>query len=367
MPPTIKGTEILKDHTLNLKQQKETPKELEAEEARLRVANVIKEARIMADCEKLKDAQDKLVEAQNELLKQQSNPLLRNELQELLELFKTPETYQQYGRPYVLSMESSQDRQRFAARGADMKVPRRPFATTRMDMYLEQASKFLRDPTMRVQAADEDFTADLANMDHSQYSNVMLVSYISSVGAGSVDQVSLNQKEYRNLANLQHENIVRLIGYCHETFGEFIDYKGEKILAQTIKRALCFEYMQNGSLDSYISELAIAAAADRRRPNPVRGHPRRPNVARRRPRRLDVARRRPRRRISPSQLHPSPHLTVPTSPVPTSPVPTSPDDADVKGPTSDAALAARTPSDTALAVATSSVATSNRRRCTAGT
>lgn len=48
-----------------------------------------------------------------------------------------------------------------------MKVTR-PFATPRMDMYQEQASKFLGDPTMRVQAADEDVmeevSADLANI-----------------------------------------------------------------------------------------------------------------------------------------------------------------------------------------------------------
>ena len=64
-----------------------------------------------------------------------------------------------------------------------------------------------------------------------------------------------------------------------------------------------------------------AAPSDRRR----RGSP--PSEPRARP-------------PSPSQRRPSPHLTVPTSPVPTSPVPTSPDDADVKGPTSDAASAA---------------------------
>lgn len=64
--------------------EKETPKELETEEARLHVVKMIKEARIMADCEKLKDAQDKLVEAQNVLV-EQSDLLCRTELDELLE------------------------------------------------------------------------------------------------------------------------------------------------------------------------------------------------------------------------------------------------------------------------------------------
>jgi len=61
------------------------------------------------------------------------------------------------------------------------------------------------------------------------------------------------EKEYHNLANLQHENIVRLVGYCYETWGEFRPYKGKMIFAETIQRALCFEYMQNGSLDSYLA------------------------------------------------------------------------------------------------------------------
>uniref|UniRef100_A0A453A945 Protein kinase domain-containing protein n=1 Tax=Aegilops tauschii subsp. strangulata TaxID=200361 RepID=A0A453A945_AEGTS len=53
-------------------------------------------------------------------------------------------------------------------------------------------------------------------------------------------------KEYQNLASLQHENIVQLVGYSHETLGEFRHHEGRMILVETIKRALCFEYMQNG-------------------------------------------------------------------------------------------------------------------------
>ncbi|XP_037410809.1 uncharacterized protein LOC119274244 [Triticum dicoccoides] len=130
------------------------------EEARLHLVKMMKDARMMADLKKLKDAQDKLVEAQNQL----SDPLLKTDLHNLLELFKTLETYEAHGRSYSLALESSHDRQRFATRGIDMRL----FATPRMDMYLEQASRFLREPTALVQAADQDdmeeVAAALANM-----------------------------------------------------------------------------------------------------------------------------------------------------------------------------------------------------------
>ncbi|KAM3345571.1 hypothetical protein ACQJBY_020204 [Aegilops geniculata] len=143
--------------------EEETPKELETEEARLHLVKMIKDARMMADLKKLKDAQDKLVEAQNQLV-ELSDPLLKTDLHNLLELFKTLETYEAHGRSYSLALESSHDRQRFATRGIDMRL----FATPRMDMYLEQANRFLREPTTLVQTADQDdmeeVAADLANM-----------------------------------------------------------------------------------------------------------------------------------------------------------------------------------------------------------
>ncbi|KAM3198718.1 hypothetical protein ACQJBY_073717 [Aegilops geniculata] len=143
--------------------EEEIPKELETEEARLHLVKMIKDARMMADLKKLKDAQDKLVEAQNQLV-ELSDPLLKTDVHNLLELFKTLETYEAHGRSFSLALESSHDRQRFATRGIDMRL----FATPRMDMYLEQANRFLREPTTLVQTADQDdmeeVAADLANM-----------------------------------------------------------------------------------------------------------------------------------------------------------------------------------------------------------
>ncbi|XP_048554084.1 cysteine-rich receptor-like protein kinase 26 [Triticum urartu] len=62
------------------------------------------------------------------------------------------------------------------------------------------------------------------------------------------------EKEYHNPASLHHKNIVQLVGYCHETRREYLPYNGKMVLAEMTQRALCFEFMQNGSLDSCISD-----------------------------------------------------------------------------------------------------------------
>ncbi|CAM0908288.1 unnamed protein product [Alopecurus aequalis] len=69
-----------------------------------------------------------------------------------------------------------------------------------------------------------------------------------------VDNDKQFEKEFHNLTCLQHPNIVRFVGYCHETHRECVPYKGKMILADVTKRALCFEYMDNGSLDSFLSD-----------------------------------------------------------------------------------------------------------------
>ncbi|XP_044974302.1 uncharacterized protein LOC123442352 isoform X3 [Hordeum vulgare subsp. vulgare] len=56
------------------------------------------------------------------------------------------------------------------------------------------------------------------------------------------------EKEFYNLVNLKHQNIVRLVGYCHETRREYLSCNGAMVFADAIKKALCFEFMENGSL-----------------------------------------------------------------------------------------------------------------------
>uniref|UniRef100_A0ACD5ZEI1 Uncharacterized protein n=2 Tax=Avena sativa TaxID=4498 RepID=A0ACD5ZEI1_AVESA len=62
------------------------------------------------------------------------------------------------------------------------------------------------------------------------------------------------ETEFHNLKSLQHQNIVRLIGYCHETSGEFLQHNQNTVLASKMNLALCMEYMAKGSLDKHISD-----------------------------------------------------------------------------------------------------------------
>lgn len=144
--------------------ERERP-EVRNEETRLLTAKMIKEARVMADGNKLDDARDKLVEAQNSLedVDDESNPLiemLRSELQQLLKLMKSQEIYEKQGRPFALSSETSHNRQRFAARGDIESL--RLFATPRMDKYLEQAKSFDEDPSKPLPSVDEDVKEEIA-------------------------------------------------------------------------------------------------------------------------------------------------------------------------------------------------------------
>ncbi|XP_066356732.1 cysteine-rich receptor-like protein kinase 44 isoform X2 [Miscanthus floridulus] len=58
--------------------------------------------------------------------------------------------------------------------------------------------------------------------------------------------------EFRSFSKINHPNVVRLIGYCHEAHRKFLPHKGEVIAATLMERVLCFEYMEGGSLDKHI-------------------------------------------------------------------------------------------------------------------
>ncbi|CAM0958786.1 unnamed protein product [Alopecurus aequalis] len=60
--------------------------------------------------------------------------------------------------------------------------------------------------------------------------------------------------EFRQLMKVRHENIIRLIAYCYEIKHKHTEINGQLILAKVIDRALCFEYMHQGSLASHISD-----------------------------------------------------------------------------------------------------------------
>jgi serine/threonine protein kinase len=61
------------------------------------------------------------------------------------------------------------------------------------------------------------------------------------------------QNEFKNHTRLSHKNIVRLVGYCHDVQEVTVKHEGNFIVAERINRALCLEYMSNGSLNEYLS------------------------------------------------------------------------------------------------------------------
>ncbi|KAF7061436.1 hypothetical protein CFC21_068132 [Triticum aestivum] len=60
--------------------------------------------------------------------------------------------------------------------------------------------------------------------------------------------------EFNNLMRVQHQNIIRLVGYCYEIRHIHHELKGEYVFARVEERALCFEYLRGGSLDRHLSD-----------------------------------------------------------------------------------------------------------------
>jgi len=62
------------------------------------------------------------------------------------------------------------------------------------------------------------------------------------------------EKEVSSLMGIKHQNVVQFVGYCAESTWEMIELSGKYICGEIPKRLLCFEYVCNKSLDSYISD-----------------------------------------------------------------------------------------------------------------
>ena len=60
------------------------------------------------------------------------------------------------------------------------------------------------------------------------------------------------KNEVGNLMAIQHENIVRLYGYCHGAQKKVIDHNGRYILVDVVESMLCYEYAPNGNLAKFI-------------------------------------------------------------------------------------------------------------------
>ncbi|XP_045087075.2 cysteine-rich receptor-like protein kinase 44 isoform X1 [Aegilops tauschii subsp. strangulata] len=67
---------------------------------------------------------------------------------------------------------------------------------------------------------------------------------------------TLFYREVNSLLNIEHENVVRFLGFCASTDQIAIQIEGlkERIYAEVRERLLCFEYISNGSLTKYITD-----------------------------------------------------------------------------------------------------------------
>jgi coatomer subunit beta' len=63
----------------------------------------------------------------------------------------------------------------------------------------------------------------------------------------------LFQWEVASLLNVSHKNIVRFLGFCSHTIHKLVLYEGHYVFAENRDRLLCFEYINNGSLEKYIT------------------------------------------------------------------------------------------------------------------
>lgn len=62
------------------------------------------------------------------------------------------------------------------------------------------------------------------------------------------------KNEVNHLATVNHENIVKLIGYCDETKERpvYDEDRHKYVLAEVQEKLLCYEYLSNGSLDNIL-------------------------------------------------------------------------------------------------------------------
>jgi serine/threonine protein kinase len=64
--------------------------------------------------------------------------------------------------------------------------------------------------------------------------------------------------EVLSLIDLNHRNIVKLIGYCYETKRKLVESHGRYVFADTAERILCYEYLPTGSLDKYLYGILLS-------------------------------------------------------------------------------------------------------------
>ncbi|KAI3975118.1 hypothetical protein MKX01_031098 [Papaver californicum] len=126
--------------------------EVLAEETRIRTASSIREARILADIEKLVEAREKLEDTNTSLT--EIDAILKAQVEHLLLLMVSQETYDNQGRAFALALEASHESQRATALPDG--IPGL-YDTPVMAEYKKQAKNYDLDPKgYVVPTAEED-------------------------------------------------------------------------------------------------------------------------------------------------------------------------------------------------------------------
>nr|CDM81076.1 unnamed protein product [Triticum aestivum] len=67
-------------------------------------------------------------------------------------------------------------------------------------------------------------------------------------GNSPIARDKLFTNEVQNIMALHHENVVKLVGYCHEAQKKVVQNNGRYIVADIVESLLCYEYLPQGNL-----------------------------------------------------------------------------------------------------------------------
>ncbi|KAI3949074.1 hypothetical protein MKW92_030837 [Papaver armeniacum] len=126
--------------------------EVLAEETRIRTTSSMKEARILDEKRELAEARKNLENADASV--SEIDAILKAQMEQLIVLMASQETYDKQGKAFALAVEASQESQRSVALPAGIASG---YDTPLMDEYKEQAKMYTEDPMgYKVPTAEED-------------------------------------------------------------------------------------------------------------------------------------------------------------------------------------------------------------------
>ncbi|CAO2152378.1 unnamed protein product [Urochloa humidicola] len=76
---------------------------------------------------------------------------------------------------------------------------------------------------------------------------------VKKLGENSpVEHEKTFNNEVGNLMAVQHENVVKLVGFCYESQKKVVQHNGRYIIVDIAEISLCYEYLPKGSLEKYL-------------------------------------------------------------------------------------------------------------------